>query len=118
MKAPLLMVRLTKARPVYVKTTMPTITAPLSEIWMETRSRPLPSRREKRSNDRDHVSQINLGLCRHQQSKSGTLIICNYLRAKLPPKPGFGKMILKVLPSSMKFRPVAKSLCAAQFELC
>jgi hypothetical protein len=51
-------------------------------------------------------------------SKSGTLIICNCLRAKPPPKPGFGKMILKVLPSSMKFRPIAKSLCAAHPNFC
>ena len=43
---------------------------------------------------------------------------CNYLRAKRPSKRGFGKMILKVLPSSMKFRPTAKSLWAAQSELC
>jgi len=116
MKAPLLMVRLTKARPVYVKTTMPTIAAPFSEIWMETRSRPLPSRREKRSNDRDHVPKsIWAYVDTRKQVRDH---FCNYLRARLPPKPGFGKMILKVLPSSMKFRPVAKSFWAAQFELC
>ena len=49
MKAPLRMVRLTRVRPVFVKTITPTIIVPLSEIRMETRLRSLPSRRGKRS---------------------------------------------------------------------
>src|SRR3954471_1535279 len=45
------MVRPTRARRVFVKTTTPTIIAPSSEILMEIKLRPLPSRRGKLSND-------------------------------------------------------------------
>src|SRR5882757_5988981 len=45
------MVRSTRARRVFVKTTTPTIIASSSEILMETKLRPLPSRRGKLSND-------------------------------------------------------------------
>ena len=71
-ETPSRMVRLTRERPAFVKITTPTIMAPLSEIRMETRLRPLPTRQGKRSNDGDHISKFHAKDSNHRSS-NGTL---------------------------------------------
>src|SRR5258708_6365963 len=59
------MVRPTRERRAFVKTTTPTIMAPLSGIRMETRLRPLLSRPGKRSNDGELGKEISMGLAEY-----------------------------------------------------